>query len=282
MKNKLLFISVMAFLVLGSSNIQAQENTNKTIINRGIMSPETTYWTIGGNNFSPNSNNKIGSINKYPIQICTHNISRIFIDSTGYVGINTTLPRQMLHVVDGNILISRTSTRADGSTNGSILFGNEVTTQVPYGKWGIEYLNQYIGNDLCQGLNFWRTSHNNQLLNFALFLCDDGNVGIGTSQPQAKLAVNGGILAKSIRISLESEYWPDYVFFDGYEMMSLYELEEYINNNKHLPGVLSAEEVRGNGDIDLGEMNMALLRKIEELTRYVIELQKQIDTLKNY
>lgn len=276
MKKHSSFLFVSAFFMMFTIGSYAQGVPNSIPSNES--SPRSTYWTIGGNTL--NTGNKLGSINKYPIQLCTNNISRLYIDTTGYIGINTTLPRQMLHVVDGNILISRTSTRADGSTNGSILFGNEVTTQVPYGKWGIEYLNQYIGNKLCQGLNFWRTSQNNGLLNFALFLADNGNVGIGTSQPQATLSVNGEILAKSVRVNINASYWPDYVFEEGYELMGLKELETYINTKKHLPGVLSAMEVEMKGDISLSEMNTILLKKTEELTLYVIELQKQIDELK--
>ena len=61
--------------------------------------------------------------------------------------------------------------------------------------------------------------------------------------------------------------------------MNLYELEQFINANQHLPNVPSAEEVSANG-IDLGEMNALLLQKVEELTLHIIELQKQIDELK--
>lgn len=108
-----------------------------------------------------------------------------------------------------------------------------------------------------------------------------GNIGIGTYNPQAKLAVNGEILAKSVRVNTNSEYWPDYVFSPDYELMRLDELENYITDNKHLPGIISATEVDKQGDVDLGEMNVKLLEKIEELTLYIIDLQKQIDELKN-
>lgn len=95
------------------------------------------------------------------------------------------------------------------------------------------------------------------------------------------MAVNGEILAKSVRVNTGSEYWPDYVFSSDYELMSLDDLENYIEDNKHLPGIISAEEVGSQGDVDLGEMNVKLLEKIEELTLYIINLQKQIDELKN-
>ena len=74
--------------------------------------------------------------------------------------------------------------------------------------------------------------------------------------------------------------WPDYVFGEEYKLMDLKELESYVNANKHLPGVPSSCEVEEQGDVDLGEMNAILLEKVEELTRYVIDLQKQIDEMK--
>ena len=117
-------------------------------------------------------------------------------------------------------------------------------------------------------------------MNYVLFLKDNGNIGIGTNNPQAKLSVNGEVLAKSVRVSTSSSYWPDYVFGEDYEMMSLPELEAYVKDNRHLPGVPSAKEIGEQGDVDLGEMNVLLLEKVEELTRYVIELQKQIDEMK--
>lgn len=113
-----------------------------------------------------------------------------------------------------------------------------------------------------------------------IFVSTNGNVGVNTDQPQAKLAVNGDVLAKEVRVSIASNDWPDYVFSSDYNMMSLGELEKYINEHRHLPGVPSAAEVDERGDIDLGAMNAILLEKLEELTRYVIDLQKQIDEMK--
>ena len=108
----------------------------------------------------------------------------------------------------------------------------------------------------------------------------DGNIGVGTNNPQAKLAVNGEILAKSVRVNTSNTYWPDYVFENDYNLMTLRELEQYVTANKHLPGIPSAAEVEKKGDVDLGAMNALLLEKVEELTRYVIDLQNQIDELK--
>lgn len=112
----------------------------------------------------------------------------------------------------------------------------------------------------------------------------DGNVGIGTSTiPSAyKLAVNGKIITEELKVQLQSA-WPDYVFTKGYELPSLEEVERHITENGHLINIPSAKEVEENG-LEVGEMNRLLLEKIEELTLYIIQLEKKnkrIDALEN-
>lgn len=106
----------------------------------------------------------------------------------------------------------------------------------------------------------------------------NGNVGIGTAYPQEKLSVNGKIRAQEVKV--ESANWPDYVFEDSYKKPSLYDVEAFINKNKHLPEVPSAKEVDANG-VDLGKLGGTLLKKIEELTLYMIELKKDNERLSN-
>jgi hypothetical protein len=110
-----------------------------------------------------------------------------------------------------------------------------------------------------------------------------GSIGIGTTLTanpnNYKLAVNGLIGAKEVKVENTSATWPDYVFATDYKLKPLAELEQYINENKHLPEVPSAEEVAEKGHA-LGEMNALLLKKVEELTLYIIELKKEVDALK--
>lgn len=103
------------------------------------------------------------------------------------------------------------------------------------------------------------------------------NVGIGTDNPQSKLAVEGQIRATEVKVLTDISV-PDYVFELGYELRTLEETKEYIEAKKHLPEIPSAAEIGENG-IDLGDMNMRLLKKIEELTLYVIEQNEQIKKL---
>ena len=72
--------------------------------------------------------------------------------------------------------------------------------------------------------------------------------------------------------------WPDYVFGEDYELMSLKELRQSIKENNHLPGIPSAAEVAENG-ILLGDMQTKLLEKVEELTLYTLHQDEQIEQL---
>jgi hypothetical protein len=278
MKKKYLSMVALAVFMTAVINLQAQDSPNGIEPGSGTPILDQQSWNLMGNTLSNTSGNKLGSVNAYPIRICTNNTDRIYIDAGGSIGINTTSPLQMLHVVEGNILISASSERAPGSANGSILFGDEPTSTNPYGKWGIEY----VGNeDEGYGLNFWKPYNTGGgFMNNVLFLADNGNVGVGTNEPPAKFSVNGKVLAKEVHVCTSPDCWPDYVFGENYKLMNLKELDAYVKANKHLPGVPSASEVEEQGDVDLGQMNAILLEKVEELTRYVIDLQKQIDEMK--
>lgn len=92
-----------------------------------------------------------------------------------------------------------------------------------------------------------------------------------------KLAVNGNAIFEKVTVKLYSN-WPDYVFNKNYDLPSLKTIETFINNNKHLPGVPSADEVKKEG-IDLGDNQAILLKKVEELTLYIIEQNKKIEKL---
>ena len=104
----------------------------------------------------------------------------------------------------------------------------------------------------------------------------NGNVGIGCTNPVVKLAVNGKIQATEVEI--KTTPCSDYVFEQNYKLMSLKDLERFVTANKHLPEVPSAKEFKENG-YRVGEMDNLLLQKIEELTLYIIEQDRQINEL---
>jgi len=103
-----------------------------------------------------------------------------------------------------------------------------------------------------------------------------GHVGIGVEDPQNKLDVNGTIRAKEIIVASD---WADFVFEDDYELMPLAQVHSYIQENKRLPGMPSAEEVQEQG-VSLGEMQTVMLQKMEEMTLHMITLQNENQKLK--
>jgi len=105
-----------------------------------------------------------------------------------------------------------------------------------------------------------------------------GNVGIGTDNPITKFVVDGEIRATKVRVRGDVNL-PDYVFEEDYDLRSLEEVETYIEQNGHLPEVPSAAQVEKEG-LSLGDMDATLLKKVEELTLYLIEMKKQNEELK--
>lgn len=140
--------------------------------------------------------------------------------------------------------------------------GNTGTT-----KWHWNLLNN--------GLNLAETG----VLDGRLFIKEGGDIGIGTTSPDAKLAVKGAIHTQEVRVDLLGAVAPDFVFEPTYNLRSLAETERYINEHKHLPEIPSAAEMEANG-MELKAMNLKLLQKVEELTLYAIEQQKLIQEMR--
>ncbi len=108
----------------------------------------------------------------------------------------------------------------------------------------------------------------------------NGKVGINRENTTANytLAVDGGIITTKVFIQ-DVENWPDYVFDADYKLMSLDDLKVFIGENKHLPEMPSESEIVGRG-YDMQEMQQAMMKKIEELTLYTLQQQKEIEALR--
>lgn len=103
---------------------------------------------------------------------------------------------------------------------------------------------------------------------------NSGNFGIGTTNPKNKLDVNGTIHSKEVKVDMND--WSDFVFKENYNLPTLLEVEKHIINYGHLENIPSEKQVIKNG-INLGEMDAKLLQKIEELTLYIIDLNKKLE-----
>lgn len=206
--------------------------------------------------------------------------SRLAINlSTGNIGIGTAAPTAKLHVA-GSETLGGNLTFTTG--NQSIQFANPGTTPAPmmkmfasgttnparmviahsssYPTWGLQYA------DTIDQFDFVGAGASRMAINLS-----NGNVGIGVPAPVYRLEVCGTIRAKEVRVETG---WCDYVFEKDYKLKTLEELDQYLNANKHLPGIAPASEVEKDG-LKVGEMNKAMMEKIEELTLYVIQLSKE-------
>lgn len=192
----------------------------------------------------------------------------------GNVGIGTASPNAKLEIssnTDYNHL-SLTKNTIEGQKGSGIVFRNLVNNGELSEIAGIQAKLLDGGAGSVKGSLSLYTK-NDEIKIEAVTISSQGNMGIGTTTPNAKLAVNGKIRAQEIKV--ETANWPDYVFEEGYQVGTLEELERYIKANKHLPEMPSAKEAEANG-VELGEMNKLLLKKVEELTLHLIEKDKQL------
>lgn len=111
-----------------------------------------------------------------------------------------------------------------------------------------------------------------------LRIMGNGNIGVGTANPTDLLTVAGKIGAREIKVSTNAG--ADFVFEPDYKLPELAELERFVKTNKHLPEIPTAKQMVENG-VNLGELNIKLLQKVEELTLHLIEKEKQLQKQEN-
>jgi hypothetical protein len=115
-----------------------------------------------------------------------------------------------------------------------------------------------------------------------MHISTNGKVGIGTLPPGGaidgyRLFVEDGIATRDVLVKLGE--WPDYVFADGYRLMPLKELREFLKRNRHLPGIPSAATLEEQGGVAVGDMQRNLLRTVEEQALYILELEERLELL---
>lgn len=109
---------------------------------------------------------------------------------------------------------------------------------------------------------------------------DGGSVRIGSVAVPAgyKFAINGKMICEEVKVKLASGGWPDYVFADNYDLKPLSQVEQFIEQNGHLPNIPSAAQLEKNG-LEVGDMQKRMMEKIEELTLYIIQLEKKVNAM---
>jgi|688.fasta_scaffold147717_1 hypothetical protein len=206
--------------------------------------------------FHDNSGSKLifGTSNNYASGITN---SSMVIDANGNVGIGTSVPNDILEIKQGVGWAQRITYTPDGSY--LRLSSNQIASFTSSGG----------GNSL-----YFNNSNSGNIL----IATGGGNVGIGTINPTERLSVNGNIRAKKLIVTQSG--WPDYVFSTTYKLRTINELANYLVTNKHLPDMPSAKDVEEKG-LDIGKMQSALLKKIEELTLYIIKQDKKVEKMQN-
>ncbi|MBK9731471.1 MAG: hypothetical protein IPO83_09295 [Chitinophagaceae bacterium] len=205
----------------------------------------------------------VGSNTSGKVQFTAGSSTVMTLKSSGKVGIGTASPSVLLHLKGSNGLL-----RLEG-TDAYIDFNNSSTQKA---------FIQCTGNNLKIASNSGSIIFGNNVTGDQLFILSDGRIGMGTSTPKSgyKLSVEGKVACRELKV--ETASWPDYVFENDYKLLPLHELEHFISSNNHLPGIPSAQELEADG-ISVGDMQNKMMQKIEELTLYVIALQKQNATL---
>ncbi|MGN7787312.1 hypothetical protein ACTJIJ_22450 [Niabella sp. 22666] len=205
--------------------------------------------------------------------------------SNGFVGIGTNSPNAKLHIQNTGSSLGMLIDGNNSSYVGSDLSINRVSTAGGVGQSPAIQFNdgnssaQIIQGSKNNGLQFFKFFDELGVWKETMRIASNGNLGVGTTNPPLnyKLAVGGKIIAEELKVQSQSA-WPDYVFTPTYKLTPLPELEQFIKTHQHLPEVPSAREVTTIG-IEVGANQALLLKKIEEITLHLIELNKKVEEL---
>ena len=234
-----------------------------------VTNASAVGWLVGGNGATPSAvASSLGTTDAIDLPIISNNKERMRITSDGFVSLKWNSPDN-----SGTQLILRDKNHGIGFFNNfsKNLAGNDISVNGPvvYG----------FGGGALATVN---TATAEQRI--ALAWNDQNQVFIGPKRPLSYpaannkffLSVSGAIVTQEIWVLDDmSAGWADYVFKKDYKLMPLADVEKYINQNQHLPNIPSAKEVEGKGQ-NLGDLQVKQMEKIEELTLYMIEVNKNV------
>jgi hypothetical protein len=254
----------------------------------GETASKRTFLMLDGNDLKvgTNSGNTLG---KFIVR--TNGSDRVFVDVNGNMGVGMELAGMVdkfgvygksrfianggdAFKADGNAEIDG---RLSVKNNGEVLKIDGVNPTINFLNSGTfrSFITQNNAPNTGQELYIGS--------NGILHLDATTQVAIGTVVSAAnnnyKLAVDGKVACEEVKVEL-SQNWPDYVFNNDYKLMSLAEVQKFIDVNKHLPNIPSAATIEKEG-LKVGEMQLLMMEKIEELTLYIIEQNKRITALEN-
>lgn len=235
-------ILLVAFAITGISNAQS--------------------WNLNGNSGTSGLTDYLGTSDSQDLVLKTNNLERLRIISGGGFKLYTNsvsddgvdIINQSLNMNEGTDLVWIKSENQQTNDVGLLTLSNSI--------WQTPVFSARENGKIFMGQN---------VSNYKLINCSDCN--------NYRLFVKDGIRTEKVKVEFaDVNGWADYVFEKEYKLMSVEDLKKYILQNKHLPEVPTAQEVYKNG-IELKEMSALLLKKIEELTLYIIEQDKRINEL---
>lgn len=270
MSKYLKFLSVL-FVIAAAQTFAATTTITSTANNTlvGTVDDATNTGSINSTRLGSGAYPKLRLAGQGGMEFAVDiNTVRMAIDTAGKVGIGTTAPTDKLDVRGGLVLDNGGNPELFASATGASQMGRYLHL---LNSTAFRTASGLKAGGLLVADNY---AYANPSLNDLIV---KGNVGIGTSSPSCALTVIGTISAKEVRVTANG--YPDYVFAKDYKLAKLSDVEKYIDENKHLPGIPSAAEIEKNG-LGLSEMSKKQMEKIEELTLYMIELKKENEALK--